>query len=244
MNFIKRTTAPSRDDAHYYADNIFYQSDYGLPNCTCYCWGRWYELLNEKPKLCINNARDWYWHNDGYQRSQNPKVGAVACYDDGKCGHVAIVEELYDDGTMLISESDYLTPILFRTRRIGQHADAYEGYRLQGFIILPISFEDEKPVEPTPNKSIDEIAQEVINGDWGNGEERKNALINAGYDYNAVQNRVNEIMNNPAPNKKSNEEIARAVINGDYGNGEERAIKLMAEGYDPVVIQDIVNSMM
>ena len=39
-------------------------------------------------------------------------------------------------------------------------------------------------------KSLDEIALEVIRGDWGNGDERKNRLTEAGYDYNAVQARV------------------------------------------------------
>lgn len=43
-------------------------------------------------------------------------------------------------------------------------------------------------------KSIDEIAREVIQGKWGNGTDRKNRLTNAGYDYNAVQKRVNELM--------------------------------------------------
>ena len=43
-------------------------------------------------------------------------------------------------------------------------------------------------------KSINEIANEVICGDWGNGEARKKALTDAGYDYNAVQKRVNEIL--------------------------------------------------
>ena len=41
-------------------------------------------------------------------------------------------------------------------------------------------------------KSIDEIANEVIRGEWGNGEERKKRLRDAGYDYDAVQKRVNE----------------------------------------------------
>lgn len=48
-------------------------------------------------------------------------------------------------------------------------------------------------VYPT-KKSIDEIAHEVIQGKWGNGTERKKKLTNAGYDYNAVQKRVNELM--------------------------------------------------
>ncbi len=43
-------------------------------------------------------------------------------------------------------------------------------------------------------KSIDEIAREVIQGKWGNGADRKNRLTNVGYDYNAVQKRVNELM--------------------------------------------------
>ena len=43
-------------------------------------------------------------------------------------------------------------------------------------------------------KSVDEIAREVIKGKWGNGAERKKKLTAAGYDYNAVQKRVNELM--------------------------------------------------
>lgn len=45
----------------------------------------------------------------------------------------------------------------------------------------------------TAKKSIDEIAKEVINGKWGNGAERKQKLTAAGYDYSAVQKRVNEL---------------------------------------------------
>lgn len=43
-------------------------------------------------------------------------------------------------------------------------------------------------------KTIDALAYEVIQGDWGNGEERKERLEAAGYDYEAVQQRVNEIL--------------------------------------------------
>ena len=43
-------------------------------------------------------------------------------------------------------------------------------------------------------KSIDDIAYEVILGKWGNGQERKDNLVKAGYDYEAVQKRVNEIL--------------------------------------------------
>jgi len=42
-------------------------------------------------------------------------------------------------------------------------------------------------------KSIDEIAQEVKAGKWGNGDERKRRLIEAGYDYEAVRAAVNKL---------------------------------------------------
>ena len=43
-------------------------------------------------------------------------------------------------------------------------------------------------------KSIDEIAREVIRSDWGNGANRRNRLTSAGYDYAAVQSKVNELL--------------------------------------------------
>lgn len=49
-------------------------------------------------------------------------------------------------------------------------------------------------VSSTAKKSVDELAREVIQGLWGNGQDRKNRLQAAGYDYNAVQKRVNELL--------------------------------------------------
>lgn len=46
----------------------------------------------------------------------------------------------------------------------------------------------------TAKKSVDTIAKEVIAGKWGNGSERKNKLTAAGYDYNAVQKKVNSLL--------------------------------------------------
>lgn len=51
------------------------------------------------------------------------------------------------------------------------------------------------PETPKPVlKSVDEIAKEVIAGKWGSGADRKQRLTAAGYDYSAVQRRVNELM--------------------------------------------------
>lgn len=82
-------------------------------------------------------------------------------------------------------------------------------------------------------EDIETLAQAVINGEYGNGEERKQKL---GVLYDAVQNRVNEIMS--APNI---DELAQAVIRGEYGNGQERKDKL-GNLYDAV--QSRVNELL
>ena len=97
-------------------------------------------------------------------------------------------------------------------------------------------------VSTAPKKSVDEIAQEVINGAWGNGQDRKNRIEQAGYSYDEVQNKVNELCG--ATPKKSIDEIARAVIRGEYGNGQERKDKITAEGYDYAAVQARVNDLM
>lgn len=103
---------------------------------------------------------------------------------------------------------------------------------------------------PTPSpatsgsKSNEELANEVIAGKWGNGEDRKNRLTQAGYNYSAIQSIVNQKLSGgstPKPQLKSNETIAQEVINGAWGNGHVRRDRLTAAGYNYDVIQDIVN---
>ena len=96
--------------------------------------------------------------------------------------------------------------------------------------------------EAVAEKTVNELATEVINGLWGNGEERRQRLTDAGYSYSAVQAEVNRILS--GKNKKSNEQIAREVIAGLWGNGTERKTKLRNAGYDSNAIQKIVNELM
>lgn len=95
---------------------------------------------------------------------------------------------------------------------------------------------------PAPSKSNQEIAKEVLAGKWGNNPERRNKLIAAGYDYNAIQAIVNGQVGNPAaPSRKSNEVVAQEVIAGAWGNNPERKQRLEAAGYNYQAIQNIVN---
>ena len=110
--YTPRVSPPDKENPCYYSsDNIFYASDYGMPNCTCYAWGRAYELNGEKPELSPYDACTWYPYNaeNGiYDYGDEPKQGAIACwaYADGGSGHVAVVEDV-DDDTVLLSNSAY-----------------------------------------------------------------------------------------------------------------------------------------
>lgn len=62
--------------------------------------------------------------------------------------------------------------------------DSYCGNKVMGTVV---------PTPPTPTKkNNEEVAQEVIDGKWGNGDDRLKRLQAAGYDYNAVQAIVND----------------------------------------------------
>lgn len=50
------------------------------------------------------------------------------------------------------------------------------------------------PTKQTAKKTVTELAKEVIQGKWGNGEERKQKLTQAGYDYDKVQAEVNRLL--------------------------------------------------
>ena len=117
------------------------------------------------------------------------------------------------------------------------------------------------------------IAQKVIEGEFGNGEERVKRLTEAGYDATEVQEEVNRMMleeggesnedTNTETTKQNSdcrilcgiresqlyrdddiETIAAEVIQGDWGNGEERKERLEQAGYDYDVVQAMVNELM
>lgn len=71
----------------------------------------------------------------------------------------------------------------------------------------------------TGKKSIDEIAREVIQGKWGNGEERKRRLREAGYDPAEVQKRVNEILYGGGTGEYNPNTGAPVFDNGGVLNG-------------------------
>lgn len=159
--FTQRTEAPDSSNAYYYAENPFYQSGYGLPNCTCYAWGRFYEISGQRPTLSLGDAEDWWSYPDGYSRGQTPKLGAVICWrkgaagdDSDGAGHVAIVEQINADGSIVTSESGWGSSSLFwrSTRANDGNWGQSSAYTFQGFIYNPVEFDGSggsyKPEDP------------------------------------------------------------------------------------------------
>lgn len=107
-----RLTSPDADNTRYYSgENPFYAAGYGMPNCTCYAWGRAYEISGERPELSPYDACTWYDYNAEnqiYDYGDQPEQGAIACwaYADGGPGHVAVVEQV-DGDMVLLSNSAY-----------------------------------------------------------------------------------------------------------------------------------------
>lgn len=84
----------------------------------------------------------------------------------------------------------------------------------------------------TPTKKSDfDIAREVLRGEWGNGQDRKNRIESAGYNYKNVQHNVNLLVK------------AQQVISGKYGNGVTRKRLLERDGYNYKEVQSIVNKL-
>ncbi len=94
----------------------------------------------------------------------------------------------------------------------------------------------------TKIKTVDELAREVLRGLWGNGNSRVKRLTKAGYDYDKVQARVNELVG--VVKRKTIDELAREVIRGDWGNGQDRKNRLTKAGYDYDKVQHKVNQLM
>lgn len=115
MAFIPRLSNTGiYNNRYWYSDNPLAQYGYGLPNCTCYAWGRFWELTGKKPAtLPLSNAGKWYNEVTGYQKSQTPVLGAIVCYSSGTggVGHVAVVEEIRTNGDIVTSNSGYYRPV-------------------------------------------------------------------------------------------------------------------------------------
>lgn len=164
MAFIPRLNSSGMlNNPKWYSENVFYNAGYGLPNCTCYAWGRFWEesnddwsSMNRKPtNLPTGDGGQWWQQNldsGAYESGQIPKLGAVICFSDnyGGAGHVAIVEQIDPNGNLTTSNSAY-GGTYFWTDTVVNVGGTYNWshYTCQGFIYNPYT---DSPVPPTPTE--------------------------------------------------------------------------------------------
>ena len=216
-SFSPRLSAPSETNKYYlkrgkggYNPCILITGRSCLPNCVGYAYGRAYEVLGRDPKLCTNDASDWYDFKDSFKRVRVSEIqaGDIICWDDGRYGHVGFVELVNSDGTITISQSAYMNAKkrFYLTRM--KYPYGFGAYKCVGGIRI-VDTSSGSPKKQT--KTVDQLAKEVIEGKWGNGDDRKKRLKAAGYDYDKVQDRVNELL---AP-KASVKTVTHTVKRGD-----------------------------
>lgn len=235
-----------------------------LANCVGYACGRFNEIigsmkypsLNCNAENFIERARNTY----GLEISPVPTLGGIMVWQKGAtlsgndgAGHVAVVEKIIDSNTIYTSESGYGSSAFWNSTRRNSNGrwGLGSGYTFRGCIVNPAIGKITAPTTNTSNtdianKSVDELAKEVIDGKYGNGDARKNAL---GSRYSEVQAKVNEMLagnskpSTPTPAPKPQVDILELVkktIRGDFGNGEVRR-KALGSNYDEVQRQVNLN---
>lgn len=170
-----------------------------------------------------------YWYTNFVEESVREKRPAWIADYRGEC---------YYTGTYGIWQYDaaYVPGVQYDCDRDWGYVDYSVYIKENGLNGYP-----KKETPPEDEKTVDELALEVINGKWGNGQERYDRLTAAGYNYDDVQKRVNEIL---YPPKKTIDEIAAEVIRGEWGNGEERYRRLTEAGYNYDQVQRAVNQIL
>lgn len=202
MEFTPRLTAPSGTNKYYinianggYNKCIIINKSTGscLPNCVGYAYGRFMEEAGRTScTLSRANAENWYGYTaDGYIRGSKPKLGAVLCWRRGQAnngsdgaGHVAVVEKI-EGNKITVSQSAYGGTRWFLSTYTEGKYD-HNGLIFQGFIYNPYVAETAVDL----SKFTDEqLAEKVMKGEFGNGNDRKAALGNR---YEAVQKLVDQ----------------------------------------------------
>lgn len=112
-----------------------------LPNPVGYVHGRFDEIMNSVSNLsCGAPGQLYLFTEDGYQRGTNPQLGSVICWSSFSTdGHVAIVEKIEPDGTIITSEYSQTTKQWTSERRMPPSYTLTDEYHLifQGFIYNP-----------------------------------------------------------------------------------------------------------
>ncbi len=92
---------------------------------------------------------------------------------------------------------------------------------INGNVDLNYLYCEEKTDDKT-SKDVKTVVREVIFGLWGNGEERKEKLENAGFNYKDIQNRVNDILNNSYKDAEKTDKKPTSIKASCYAKSKDK----------------------
>lgn len=147
--------------------------------------GRWIENENRTPKPGDIIFYDWEDTGSGDNTGWSDHVGIVEAVSGGQ---ITVIEGNYDNSV--------------KRRNLAVNGRYIRGYGVPDYEAVTV-----KPV-----KTVEEIAKEVIAGKWGNGDDRKVRLTSAGYNYEAVRQKVNELLASYYPKYTGNSKLIDVVF--------------------------------
>lgn len=145
-----------------------------LANCVGYAAGRFNEIIGKNKFVYFQyppNAEDFYDTAiaAGLKVGSKPQLGAIICWAKGKtwtsadgAGHVAVVEAIKSDGSIITSESGYgCTNPFWTTHRYRESGNWGAGtqYRFLGFIYQPETQQTERVIKKGDNGADVELMQ-------------------------------------------------------------------------------------
>lgn len=113
--FTPRLSAPSTSNKWYlhtskggYNNSILVGSPSVLANCVGYARGRFSEIAGSWQNIANSDGGKIWGNTTGFQKGSKPRLGAIICWSKpGYAGHVAVVEQVNADGSIVTSESGY-----------------------------------------------------------------------------------------------------------------------------------------
>lgn len=144
-NFKPRLDSSGISESKWWgSQNIFTAAGYGMPNCTCYAYGRAAEIAGKFLSLPGNDAGNWYANATSFSRGKTPRLGAIAVWgksNKGYAGHVAVVEEIKSNGDIVTSNSAYGSTYFYTDTYSASNGyawkNSYRDYSFIGFIYHP-----------------------------------------------------------------------------------------------------------
>ncbi len=206
----------------------------------------WHFTVDDKEIYQHLPVNESGWHaGDGNGAGNRQSIGIEICensdgdFEKAVANSQWLIEKLMKDHG--ISKANVVTHKKWSGKNcphklIGRWSEFIDGI---GTKVIDNKVSGETSKKPN-SKTTEQLADEVIAGKHGSGDDRKKSL---GSQYDAVQKRVNEKLlgksnPNPKPAAKSIDQLVKETRAGKHGNGDARK-KSLGKNYQAV--QDIIN---